>query len=230
MKRRLIILLIAILLTAGVFAALILMRVVHLNSFFMTKDALRGVDVSEYQGRIDWQMLADQNVDFAYIKATEGSGYVDPRFAENWAGAADAGIKTGAYHFFSFDSSADTQAENYIAAVPMSGGALPPAIDVELYGAYKRSPKPRDEVVGEIRALSDALEARYGVKPVLYVTRRSHALYLRSAGLENPLWVRDVYLPPLWAKDWLVWQYTDRGELAGYDGPERYIDLNVMRR
>ena len=214
----------------GILALLCVLHVIHPNALFLPSGALRGVDVSEYQGSIDWRTLASQDVDFAYIKATEGSGSVDPRFGENWAGAAEAGVKVGAYHFFSFDSPAQTQAANFIAAVPATEGMLPPVIDVELYGAYKRAPKPRDEVVGEIRALSDALEARYGVRPTLYVTRRSYALYVRGAGLENALWVRDVFLPPLWAEDWLIWQYADRGELAGYDGPERYIDLNVMRR
>ena len=209
--------------------ALFFFKIIHVNSLFIRRDALRGVDVSEYQGEIDWPVLAAQNVRFAYIRATEGSGYADPRFAANWAGAAEAGVPAGAYHFFSFDSPAETQAENFIAVVPISQGALPPAIDLELYGAYKRHPKQRDDVVKEVRALSDALEAHYGRKPLLYVTRRSYMLYVRGAEQENPLWVRDVYLPPLWAENWLVWQYADRGELAGYSGPERYIDLNVAQ-
>ena len=210
-------------------AALFFFKIIRLNGLFVEKDARRGVDVSAYQGKIDWDALAAQGVSFAYIKATEGSGTVDACFAANWTGARQAGIPAGAYHFFSFDSPAGTQAENFIAAVPNYDGALPPAVDVELYGAYKRHPKPCGEVLDELRAFSDALEAHYGVKPMLYVTRRSYALYVRGAGLENPLWVRDVYLPPVWAEDWLIWQYADRGEMAGYDGVERYIDLDVMR-
>lgn len=213
----------------GLFAVLFLFKVVRLNGLFVRGDMRRGVDVSAYQGKIDWQALVAQDVGFAYIKATEGSGTVDSRYDANWAGAKNAGLPAGAYHFFSFDSSAEAQAENFIAAVPAYDGALPPAIDIELYGAYRRSPKPRAEVTEVLRALSDALEAHCGVKPVLYVTRASYERYIRGADFDNPLWVRDVYLPPVWAEDWFIWQYSDRGQMTGYDGEERYIDLNVMR-
>ncbi len=228
MKRVRIALIVLSLLT--VLAVLFLQKVIRLNGLFVGRDAVQGVDVSEYQGRVDWDALAAQDVRFAYIRATEGSGHVDVRFADNWAGAAQAGVRAGAYHFFSFDSPAETQAANFIAAVPVTENALPPAIDVELYGVHRRNPPPRETVTAAVRALSDALEARYGVTPVLYVTRRSYELYVRGAGFDNPLWVRDVYLPPLWAGgNWLIWQYSDRGRLAGYDGEEPYIDLNAMR-
>ena len=68
-----------------------------------------GVDVSAYQGEVDWVRLAEQGVDFTFIKATEGSGLQDRWFAANWAGAASAGIRAGAYHFFSYDSPGLTQ-------------------------------------------------------------------------------------------------------------------------
>ena len=82
-----------------------------------------GVDASVYQGEVDWTVLAEQGVDFAFLKATEGSSLQDIRFARNWAGAQDAGIRVGAYHFFSYDSSGETQAENFISAVPAIPGA-----------------------------------------------------------------------------------------------------------
>lgn len=84
-----------------------------------------GVDVSSYQGEVDWPVLAEQGVDFAFIKATEGSLLQDRRFAANWAGAAAAGVRAGAYHFLSYDSPGETQADNFIAAVPVTEGALP---------------------------------------------------------------------------------------------------------
>ena len=228
MKRRLIPALPAIVAAILLLTALFFFKVIRVNGLFIARDAAWGVDVSQYQGEIDWDALVAQGVRFAYIKATEGSGTVDTCFANNWENAAQAGVPAGAYHFFSFDSPAETQAQNYISVVPAAGAALPPAIDVELYGAYKRSPKPRLEVIDEIRALSDALETRYGVKPVLYVTHRSYELYISGAGFENPLWVRDVYLSPYWAKDWFMWQYSDRGRLKGYDGEEAFVDLNAM--
>ena len=71
---------------------------------------VRGVDVSSYQGKIDWNVIASQGISFAFVKATEGSSLVDPCFASNYGNAAAAGLRVGAYHFFSFDSPAETQA------------------------------------------------------------------------------------------------------------------------
>ena len=95
-----------------------------------------GVDVSSYQGAVDWPVLADQGVDFAFIKATEGSTLRDGRFADNWAGAQAAGVRAGAYHFLSYDTPGETQADNFIDLVPVTEGALPPVVDIEFYGDY----------------------------------------------------------------------------------------------
>ena len=98
---------------------------------------VRGVDVSHYQGDIDWNAFERQGIEFAYIKATEGSGMVDDRFWENWDKAREAGIKAGAYHFFSFDSPAQGQFENFVRAVPAYREMLPPTVDFEFYGDKK---------------------------------------------------------------------------------------------
>ena len=117
------------------------------------------------QGAIDWDTLCGEGISFAYIKATEGSSHVDPRFADNWMGARGRGLRVGAYHFFSFDSPGDAQAQNFIARLPAGEIDLPPVVDVELYGKYRRDPKPADEVWAELKKTLDALEAEYGVKP-----------------------------------------------------------------
>ena len=83
-----------------------------------------GVDVSSYQGTVDWHVLASQGVDFAFIKATEGSLLQDKQFASNWKGSLEAGVRPGAYHFLSYDSPGETQADNFISMVPVTDGAL----------------------------------------------------------------------------------------------------------
>jgi lysozyme len=188
---------------------------------------VRGVDVSEYQGVIDWAEIAAQGIDFAYIKATEGSGSVDPFFARNLPDARAAGLRAGAYHFFSFDSPGLTQAENFIAVVPVLDGLLPPAVDLELYGAYLSDPPPADDVWPELQRTLDALEAAYGKKPVLYATGRSYDLYLSGREVPYDIWIRSVYFSPR-AEGWTFWQYSDRSKLDGYAGEERYVDLNVF--
>ena len=108
------------------------------------KYSVMGVDVAHYQGVIDWNKLEEQGVDFAFIKATEGSGHVDCFSKSNLNNISKTNIYHSAYHFFSFDSSGETQAENYISAVDKNKINLPPVIDVEYYGnKSKENPYPR---------------------------------------------------------------------------------------
>lgn len=187
-----------------------------------------GVDVSSYQGDVDWHSLAAQGVDFAFIKATEGSGHQDSYFAENWAEASVAGIPAGAYHFFSYDSSGQTQAENFIAAVPLTEGMLPPVVDIEFYGDYLAAPKAAESVQPELQIMLHILEAHYGCKPILYVTRESYRLYVEGRFEGYPLWHTLPIFAPFW-RDWTFWQYSHHAQMEGYVGKEKYIDLNVFR-
>lgn len=189
--------------------------------------AVRGVDVSSFQGEIDWPVLVDQDVDFAFIKATEGSGYVDERFFANWQGAVETGIPVGAYHFFSYDSPGETQAENFIAAVPRLAGGLPPVVDVEFYGDYGKNPPSREHVRALLTPMLTRLEQHYGAKPVLYATQRAYSLFLEGEYEDYPLWLRNVYYKPR-GVEWTFWQYSDKERLKGYLGKETYIDCNVF--
>lgn len=187
-----------------------------------------GVDVSSYQGEVDWTVLRDQGVDFAFIKATEGSGMVDRCFAENWEKAQDAGVQAGAYHFFSYDSPGETQADNFITQVPVTPGALPPAVDIEFYGDKAQHPPRREDVKKLLDPLLDRLEAHYGQKPILYATYRTYQLYLQGDYANYPLWITRPLLAPM-DKDWTFWQYSHSARLSGYEGKEDRIDLNVFR-
>ncbi len=191
---------------------------------------VRGVDVSAYQGEIDWQVLAGQDISFAYIKATEGSSHVDRYFAANFDAARQTGLRVGAYHFFSFDSPGATQADNFIAAVPKADGMLPPVVDFEFYGDKEKNLPGAEEARRELDVLLAALEAHYGMRPVLYATGKSYALYLAGQYEGYDIWFRSLFAQPQLpdGRDWTFWQYSNRGRLAGYSGEERYIDLNVF--
>lgn len=187
-----------------------------------------GVDVSSYQGEVDWSTLRSQGVDFAFIKATEGSGTTDAYFARNWEDAQAAGVLAGAYHFFSYDSPGETQADNFIAQVPVTAGALPPVVDVEFYGDKAQRPPEREAVKEILDPLLERLESRYGQKPILYVTYRTYELYIQGEYENYPLWVTRPMLAPM-DKDWNFWQYSHSARLEGYNGKEKHIDLNVFR-
>ena len=175
-----------IIVVVAVIAALAVGLMVYTGSLRLNHPTqpVHGVDVSHYQGEIDWPVLAGQDIQFAFVKATEGSIYTDETFEANWQGAQAAGLRVGAYHFFSYDSDGLSQAENYIAAVPVLPGALPPVIDVEFYGDYFRETPEAGDVLPQLTAMVEALRDHYGVDPILYVTEQSYALYVgRLSGL-----------------------------------------------
>ncbi len=209
---------------AAAFAALLWFRVISLNH----PDGIKGADISSYQGQTDWAELS-KHMDFVFVKATEGSSSTDDMFMDNFTGAKEAGLVTGAYHFFSFDSTGITQADNFIGALESTGqtdGMLPPVIDVELYGRYTEDPKPAEEAVPEIKAMISAVEERYGAKPIIYTTMKTRKRY-KEAFDGCMLWERNVFFRPL-NNDWTFWQYSDHEKFDGYDGDEEFIDMNVF--
>lgn len=190
------------------------------------KYPVRGVDVSNYQGEIDWERLAEQDVSFAFIKATEGSGHVDESAEKNLKNAQNTDIKLSAYHFFSFDSPGETQAANFINVVRRDDIDMPPVVDIEYY-ADKKSNKPsREEAEAILTPLLERLEDHYGKKPIIYTTIPVYCRYIRENYGDYPLWIRSVNMEPDLI-DWKFWQYCDSGRLDGYDGDEECIDLNV---
>ena len=186
-----------------------------------------GVDVSVYQGEIDWPTLVGQGVTFAFVKATEGSSLQDRKFTDNWRDAQSAGVRVGAYHFFSYDSPGETQADNFISMVPVTPGALPPVVDIEFYGDKLQNLPDAEHVRSVLDPLLDRLEEHYGVKPILYATYRSYHLYLKDGYEDYPLWFSSPMVAPL-TKDWDFWQYSHSAKLEGYTGAEQRIDLNVF--
>lgn len=210
---------------------LVLHKDIKINPIFAEGYAVHGVDVSHYQGTIDWEVLSQQNLDFAFIKATEGSTHVDECFQDNWQAAEQTHLALGAYHFFSFDSEGGRQASSYIDTVGNLDGKLAPVVDVEYYGSRRGNPPQRAEVVENLRAMLDALEQHYGVKPIIYTTYTVYNDYIKGEFEDYPLWVRSVYCPPtvLFGSRWSFWQYMDTAMLDGYAGDQKYIDVNVFK-
>lgn len=194
------------------------------------KYEVKGVDVSAYQGDIDWNTLSKQGIEFAFIKATEGSSFIDEKFNINYQNASKTNLKIGAYHFFSYDSEGSTQADNFIRTVPKEDNMLPPVIDVEFYGdKYKDIPNV-EETQKQLNILLQKLEDYYEKKPIIYATYKAYNLYIAHSFKDNYIWIRDVYFRPKLKdnREWTFWQYTDRARLDGYNGKEKRIDVNVF--
>jgi len=193
------------------------------------KFAVHGVDVSRWQGDIDWAKLRTQGANFAYIKATDGGDHLDPMFKDNWRGAHAAGLKRGAYHFFYWCRSAADQAEWFIRNVPKVEGALPPVIDVEWNHMSNCKKRPSREVVLEkMRVFMDRLESHYGQRPVIYTAPDFYRDNLKGAFPDHPFWLRSVAAHPSKVypgRRWVFWQYSGSGLSHGVKGR---IDLNVF--
>lgn len=182
-----------------------------------------GVDVSHYQGAIDWDALAADGHDFAFIKATEGKELQDKAFFANWALAGRTGMRRGAYHFFRPEVTPDAQALNFLSAVELQPGDLPPVIDVEDIGRLSAA-----QLVTRVKQLAQMLEIRFGVKPIIYTGQNFYNRYLAGQFDDFPLWLAryDQDEPvTVCGRTFNFWQYTDDGKLPGVVGK---IDRNVF--
>jgi len=202
---------------------------INFGSSSPRKLAVHGVDVSRWQGDIDWQKLRTQGANFVYIKATDGGDHLDPMFRKNWRDAKQAGIKRGAYHFFYWCRTAGEQADWFIRNVPREVGALPPVIDVEWNGesSCKRRVSP-EKVREKMQVFMDKLEQHYGQRPIIYTAPDFYRDNLKGAFLNYPFWLRSVAAHPSKVypgRRWVFWQYSGSGISHGVDGR---IDLNVF--
>lgn len=186
---------------------------------------VRGVDASHHQGDIDWVRVRRDGIEFAYLKATEGSSFTDPRFVASTRAARAAGLRVGGYHYFTLCSAGVPQAEHFVDVLGSVGsrGSMPPAIDLELLGNCA-DPPPRADLLREVRAFVDTVEARTGQRVVVYAYPEFEERFRIATALQRRQWVRDIGSTPP-TRDWWIWQKDDRASIDGIAGP---ADLNVM--
>ncbi len=206
-----------------------------------TVTQLSGIDVSHHQGDISWQLLDLTDVNFCFIKATDGvptdtDTGVDPKFSTNWSGTKSAGLIRGAYHFFRPARPVAGQVANFTAQVgTLDLKDLPPALDLEI---------PQDDPtawtgVTPSQAVSLALDwlnrvqILLGRKPIVYMDLNffSQVLGGSAAGLQSyALWIArytnasDPGAPSDW-NAWTFWQYSETGTHIGIGSPGN-LDLN----
>lgn len=185
---------------------------------------VHGIDVSHYQSRVNWQTIADQDIHFAFVKATEGILHVDSLFCYNWEGMKEAGIKRGAYHFFRPTISPLEQADNFTRSVDIQYGDLPPVLDVELLDGVSK-----ESLINGVRTWLYYAEIRYNVKPIIYTNIKFYNKILAGHFNEYPMWIaRYGFREPTLAngRDWQFWQYGNQGRIKGIAGD---VDFNVFR-
>ena len=190
--------------------------------------AIQGIDVSKYQGDVDWNAVAGSGVQFAWIKATEGGDYLDEKFRQNWELSRAAGLRRGAYHFVYWCRPAREQAAWFLANVPNDPSALPPVLDVEWNPTSRTCPGKlsREAALADMRVILTAMERAYGKRPVIYTSVDFHRDVLQGEFLDYPMWVRSVKAYPTVRygdRRWHFWQHTATGQVPGVHG---YVDRN----
>lgn len=187
-------------------------------------EVYHGIDVSNHQGRIDWDKVAkDENVQFVYIKATEGATYVSPTFEQNIQEARKAGMKVGCYHFLRATSYIHDQFRNFIEYCREDEQDLAPLIDIEVKGSWLD-----EEVADSVKLFADLLEEYYGVRPIIYTGTNFYNKYLSEEfndGYELFIAKYSENEPELIdGTDYTIWQFTDCGEVNGI-----YTDVDQSR-
>lgn len=191
---------------------------------------VQGIDVSAYQGQIDWHAVRKGGISFAYLKVSEGGDHVDPRFYANWANAAQAGVPRGAYHFIYWCRTPEEQAIWFSKAVPQDDDQLPPVLDLE-WNNHSRTCKRkvgREEALRTTKVILQAMEYHTGKKPVIYTDINFHRDVLEGELPDHEFWLRSVAAEPnkrFRGRRWHFWQYTATGKVPGIRGD---VDRNAF--
>lgn len=192
-----------------------------------TNYKIHGIDVSHHQNDIDWALVKEMKVKkiaigFAFIKATEGTSVNDGMFKENMEAAKDAGVARGAYHFFIASRSGKLQAANFIDAVTLKPGDLPPVLDVEqVNGASVLDLQER------VADFLNMVEKKFKVKPIIYTNADFYKTFLAGRFDDYPLWVAHYLVKdkPRIDRNWIFWQHSESAHVTGI---RTNVDFNVF--
>ncbi len=202
---------------------------------------IQGIDVSHWQGNINWTAVKNAGVVFAFAKATEGVDFIDVRFSQNMAGASAAGVMIGPYHFARPDSfennplDAANEANDFVDAIQVyyqnPGPFLRPVLDIErLPDAHQIPPGTTQKsfLSQWIRDFNTVVESRLGFTAIIYANSNYAITYFEADIAQYDFWLANWnYTPPstppafltgIW-DDWDFWQWTDSWSVPGIAGP-----------
>jgi GH25 family lysozyme M1 (1,4-beta-N-acetylmuramidase) len=186
-----------------------------------------GIDISHWQGSIDWDRVGRTSIGFVFAKATEGQTYNDPMYRSYRAGAKSERIPFGAYHFAQPDRTyhdALKEADHYVKIAALRDGDLIPVLDLESTGGLTRS-----QLITWTKTWVKGVTARLGRKPMIYTmptfwkdamgdttwfANNGYRLWIAS-------WNRSSPRQPAadWGgRDWSFWQYSGCGSVSGIRG------------
>jgi GH25 family lysozyme M1 (1,4-beta-N-acetylmuramidase) len=198
-----------------------------------TSGYIEGIDVSKWQGVIDWAQVAAAGKKFAIAKATEGVGYEDPTWDRNKLQARANGLVVGAYHFARPSNNPVVEADWFVNTAGYERGMIVPTLDLEATGGLGPT-----ALTAWTRAWLSRVNERLGVKPMIYASPSFWRTYMGDTR-----WFADNGYAVVWVahwgvaspsvpgdnwggRSWTFWQYTSDGLVPGIDGR---VDLNRYR-
>ncbi|MGE0399191.1 MAG: GH25 family lysozyme [Kofleriaceae bacterium] len=188
---------------------------------------VKGIDVSYYQGNIDWTRVKNDGVKYAFIRVSDGLGTIDSKFETYWAQSRANGIIHGAYQFFRPNQDPIAQAELFLDKLgnTIADDDLPPVIDIEAAGGLTPA-----QVAAKAKQWIDHVEAALGVKPIIYTGFYfwRDQVGAPAYGAQHPLWhaqYTSAACPNISAPwtEWAFWQFTSSGSVDGIAGN---VDVN----
>lgn len=206
---------------------------------------INGIDVSNYQGNVNWTSVKNSGTVFAFCKATEGVDFIDAKFTLNMTNASNAGVYIGPYHFGRINSNTSNpndaidEANDFVDAIApyyeQEGNYLRPVLDVENLPGLSTPALNRAYVSEWVRDFIGVVQTRLGMDPIIYCNTNYASNYFEADLTQYDLWVANYnYAPPaippasidgVW-NGWDFWQYTDAGTVSGVSGG---VDRNVYQ-
>jgi lysozyme len=188
------------------------------------KDKVFGIDVSEYQGEIDWDeadSIENFKIGFVFVRATCGIDKLDFNFKENWKQVRSKKIIRGAYHYYRPNENSIAQAKFFVKTVKLSKGDLPPILDIEQL--------PENQSIDSLKVglhrWLDYVDAHYKIKPIIYTGESYYKDFLKDEFSEYTFWVANYNF---WVEsikdDWLFWQFSEKGIVNGIN---ENVDINI---
>lgn len=227
-----------LLLVALVFAALMYGPVISDYFYFRTPNyrafgvsvpsgyPITGIDVSRYQGKIDWKKVKEMRsgkyqICFVFAKATEGLSYEDPQYKRNKKQCEEYDIPFGAYHYFIPSLNVTKQADFFAKNFKPQKGNLPPVVDIETTSNLNR-----EQVRDSLKKFIKRIETKTGVRPIIYSYHKFYKEYLLD-GYENyTIWLAHYGPGKPHDQPWTFWQFSEKSTISGI---KHRVDLNVFK-
>lgn len=189
----------------------------HTNHGRINSKYKEGIDVSHYQGSIDWDAVVNGTpISYVYLKATEGAVLVDDTYQRNLQEARRVGLSVGSYHFYRPNVDWKQQFNNMTAVVKVDEQDLVPIIDIEHRGSVSEK-----VFINDLKSFIEKVTEYYGKKPLLYTYHNFYNRYLTGQFTDYHFMIARYRSdsPTLDdGKDYIMWQYTSTGSIPGIRG------------